>query len=58
MINKDQVNKVILQWWNERFVELWWDLKLPGLGNASPNEVWEKDPARVLEYVGGYATVD
>jgi len=39
---------------NEEFINLWWDLKLPGLGMASPNEVWERDPEIVLEYAQGY----
>jgi len=40
---------------NDRFIELWWDLKIPGLGKQTPNEVYSIDPARLLEYVKSYS---
>lgn len=40
---------------SDRFIELWWDLKIPGLGKQTPNEVYDTDPARLLEYVKSYS---
>lgn len=55
MINKSIVNDILYGVLSEDFVNrLWWDLKLPGLGGQTANEVWETDPARVLEYVQTY----
>jgi hypothetical protein len=55
MINKGMVNEILNQFFSDDFVvRLWWGIKLPGLGNRTPNEVWETDPATVLEYVQNY----
>jgi len=53
-MNKQAVTDDLKTLFNERFIQLWWDLKLPGLGHASPNEVWERDPNEVLAYVESY----
>lgn len=42
---------------SDRFIELWWDLKIPGLGQRTPAEVYAEDPERVLEYAKGYKDV-
>lgn len=48
-----QLNGIV----SDRFIELWWDLKLPGLGNRTPTEVFDEDPARLLEYAKAYKEV-
>lgn len=40
---------------SERFIELWWDLRIPGLGGLTPKQMFESDPARLLEYTKSYS---
>jgi len=55
-MSKDTLNKSLMDLFDdERFVKHWWYLKLPGLGKMSANEVWERDPQEVIDYVGRYS---
>lgn len=39
---------------SDRFIELWWDLKIPGLGMITPSEVYAVDPIALFDYAKGY----
>lgn len=54
MPSKDDVNKILSKVFFDDFIGLWWGLEIAGLGKARPEDVWEQDPERVLEYVRGY----
>lgn len=54
MASKSEIEAILKGIVSERFIELWWDLKIPGLGMAKPKDVFESDPARLLEYVKTY----
>lgn len=60
MTNREEIEVELLKVFNndEHFVQLWWSLNLPGLGNAKPIEVLEKSPDMLLEYVKAYANND
>jgi hypothetical protein len=53
-MSKQTVTDDLKKLFDEKFINLWWGLKLPGLGYDSPNEVWERDPEQVKEYVNTY----
>lgn len=40
---------------SERFIELWWDLKIPGLGMITPNEIYAVDPIALFDYTKEYS---
>ena len=39
---------------SDEFVNLWWQLPILGLGKAKPNDIWERDPQRIADYVDNY----
>lgn len=39
---------------SDRFIELWWDLKIPGLGMRKPKDVFETEPLVLLSYAQSY----
>ena len=51
---REKINEELKELFNERFAELWWDLRLPGLGNQTPGEVFKTSPQKVEEYVSNY----
>lgn len=53
-MTKSDIEKHLKGIVSDRFIELWWDLKIPGLGMATPTQVYNEDPARLLEYAMGY----
>lgn len=55
MISKADIEKHLKGIITDRFIELWWDLKIPGLGMAKPKDVLDTDPNRLLEYVKTYS---
>lgn len=55
MITKSDIEKQLKGIGSDRFIELWWDLKIPGLGMAKPKDVFDTDPDRLLEYVKTYS---
>lgn len=55
MISRADIEKQLKGIGNDRLIELWWDLKIPGLGMAKPKDVFESDPARLLEYAKSYS---
>jgi hypothetical protein len=54
MTTKEEVNDILKQVLREDMVPIWWGLEIAGLGKAKPNEIWEREPDRILEYVKGY----
>lgn len=51
---RDRINEELEKVFDEHFIQLWWSIKLPGLGNAKPIEVLDKDPEGLLNYARGY----
>jgi hypothetical protein len=57
-VNKSDIEKQMHGIVSDRFIELWWNLELPGLGKRTPQQVYDEDPGRLLEYVKTYSEVD
>lgn len=54
-MNKQLLTKELIDiFGDEKFAGHWWIIKLPGLGNATPNEIWDRDPQEVADYIEGY----
>lgn len=54
MITKSEIEAGLKGVVSDRFIELWWDLRIPSFNGKTPKEVYEEDPARLLKYTGGY----
>lgn len=54
MVNKSDVETELKAVFAEKFVHLWWNLQLPGLGYATPNEIFSRDPQTLYNYVKAY----
>lgn len=52
----EEINEELAKVFDDKFINLWWYLKLPGLGNVSPREYLETNPDGLLDYVKAYAT--
>lgn len=58
MITKSEIETYLNGIGTDRLIELWWDLRIPGLGGTTPTEVFASDPARLLEYTKRYQELD
>lgn len=54
MVNRNDVETELKAVFSERFVHLWWGIKLPGLGYATPAEVYAENPELLYNYVKSY----
>lgn len=54
MVSKREIESNLKGIVSDRFIELWWDLKIPGLGMITPNEIYAVDPIALLDYTKGY----
>lgn len=57
ILNKEHIEKQLKPLVSDRFIELWWDLKLPGLGNVTPREAFSADPDALYRYVQAYKEI-
>lgn len=54
MVNRSDVETELKEVFAERFVHLWWNLRLPALKGLTPNEVFAEDPQTLINYVKAY----
>lgn len=54
MVNKSDVETELKAVFAERFVHLWWNLRVPGLMGETPAELFAREPEVLLAYVQAY----
>lgn len=54
MTIRDEINQIVGAVLHPEGVERWWDTCIPALNLATPNELIEDEPERLLEYVKTY----
>lgn len=55
MTTREEIDTELVKHFDPSFLPLWWRSPIIGLGKAKPNDIFEQDPARLLEYVKNYA---
>ena len=51
MINKETLNRAVIELVGEANAELWWASPNKGFDNKTPNEAYLEDPDMVREYL-------